>query len=205
MGRAALAIAGMAFIVFGVAVGIGWRWPSHASANAEAHLTQPVRTVRIDVPSSDVRIRTADGTTTTIREHFSYQGRSRPGDTFRVEGDQLVLSDCGGSCSTDYDVTVPRGTAVTGGTTSGGIQLENTGPVNVSSTSGDVEVTLVDPQDIRADTTSGDIRVAVPRDRYQVDGSSTSGERRITVATDPAAPHVLDLNTSSGDVTVRER
>lgn len=108
MGRAALAIAGMALVGFGVAVGLGW---------------------------------------------WDYQGRSRPGDAFRVEGDQLVLAPCGGVCSTDYDVTVPRGTTVTGSTTSGLIRLQETGPVNVFATSGDIEVTLAEPQDVRAHTT----------------------------------------------------
>ncbi|MFD2417793.1 DUF4097 family beta strand repeat-containing protein [Amycolatopsis pigmentata] len=203
MGRAALAIAGMALIGIGVAIGVGWWWPSRA--DAEARLTQPIRTVRIDAVSSTVRIRTADGSATTVHEHFGYHGRSRPGDTFRVEGDQLVLPPCGNSCSTDYDVTVPRGTAVTGSTTSGVIRLQGTGPVDVSATSGDVDVTLTDPQNVRVRTTSGAIRLFVPHDRYQVTGDSTSGERRIDAATDPSSPHLLELTTTSGDVTVRER
>jgi hypothetical protein len=202
MGRAALAIAGMALIGIGVAIGVGWWQPSHA--NVEARLAQPIRAVRIDVTSSDVRIRTTESSGTTVHERFTYHG-TRPGDTFRVEGDQLVLARCGDRCSTEYDVTVPRGTAVTGSTTSGVILLQDTGPVDVSTTSGGVSVVFAGPQDARVHTTSGDIRLTVPHDRFRIAGDSTSGERRVDIATDPAAPNLLDLTTTSGDVTVHER
>jgi len=202
MGRSALAIGGIGLIGAGVAIGLGWWWPS--SADAEARITEPIHTVRIDVPSSDVRIRTGDVSVTTVRQRFGYRG-THPGDAFRVEADRLVLTGCGERCSADFDVTVPRGTAVTGQSTSGEIRLEDTGPIDVRATSGDVEITLREPEDVRANVTSGEIRVTVPDVHYQVRGTSSSGERRIEVVDDPGAQRVLELTTTSGDVQVRRK
>lgn len=220
MGRVALAVGGIALVGAGIAVGLGWWLPARVGTTTEVdrQVSQQIHTVRInDVGSGDVTIRTGPVATSTVHQKFHYEG-DRPGDAYRVDGDQLVLSDCGNNCSVDFDVIVPSGTTVTGksasgdirisdtgavdvSATSGGIRISDAGPVRASATSGNVEVSLADPQDVRVNATSGDVRVIVPADRYQVEGHSTSGDRDIQVVSDPAAPHVLDLTTTSGDVT----
>ncbi|HKS45621.1 MAG TPA: DUF4097 family beta strand repeat-containing protein [Amycolatopsis sp.] len=201
MGRPVLAIGGIALIGTGIAIGLGWGWPSTAEANTR--ITQQIHTVRFDVDSSDVTVRTEDVSATVVRQRLSYHLRSRPDDAFQVDGDQLVLTECGHNCSAQFEVVVPRGTAVTGAVTSGKIELEAPGTVDVRATSGEIDITLEAPQDVRATATSGEINLTVPNDRYRVAGDTGSGDRRIDVATDPAAPHLLDLNSTSGDVTVR--
>ncbi|WP_027941422.1 DUF4097 family beta strand repeat-containing protein [Amycolatopsis taiwanensis] len=201
MGRPALAIGGIALIGAGIAVGFGWWNWNRTTAEVNREVSQQIRTVRFDVDSGDVMIQTGPVAATTIHQRFHYNRDAVPGDAFTVDGDELVLSDCGHNCSVDFEVTVPAGTAVTGELTSGDVRLRNTGPVDVSATSGDVDVSLRTAQDIRVRVTSGDVRVIVPPGRYHVSGSSTSGDRQIDVPTDVSGP-VLDISTTSGDATV---
>jgi Putative adhesin len=217
MGKPALAFGGIALIGAGIAVGLGWWWRESAETNAV--LSQPIHSVRIDLDSGDVTIRAGNVEATSIRQHFSYR-RDRPGDTYRVSGDQLVLGECGSGCSVDYQIVVPLGTVVTGASKSGHIEVDgaagidvstksgevrvtdSTGPVKVETSSGNVDITLRTAQDVHA-RAGGDLRVTVPNDRFRVQGDSGSGERDIEIVQDPAAPHVLDLSTTSGDVTAR--
>ncbi|MEU0529340.1 DUF4097 family beta strand repeat-containing protein [Amycolatopsis tolypomycina] len=76
------------------------------------------------------------------------------------------------------------------------------GPVDVTSSSGSVDFTLTRSNDVKVHADSGSIELAVPGGPYRVEGSSDSGHRKIGVPTDGTAPHVLDLTTDSGSVTV---
>ncbi|MQA61005.1 MAG: hypothetical protein GEU86_05825 [Actinophytocola sp.] len=100
----------------------GWWWPSTASATAT--LREEVRTVKIDDDSGDVSIRVGEGETTTVHQRIHYNW-SQPDeeDVFSLEDDVLVLTDCGWQCDVDYEVVVPRGTAVQGQVNSGDIDL----------------------------------------------------------------------------------
>jgi hypothetical protein len=199
-GRLALAVGGVALIGAGVMLGVGWWSPT--SAESDARVTQQIRTVRIAVRSGEVTVRSGDVSGASVHQVFEYHRRSRPRDAYQATGDQLVLRDCGADCTADFEVVVPRGTAVVGEATSGAIRVDDTGPVDVRATSGTIDVVLRGPQDVHARVTSGEIHLTVPNDRYRVTGDTTSGDRRIDVVDDPAAPNPLDVSTTSGDVTV---
>ncbi|MCU1681691.1 MAG: hypothetical protein JWQ81_2430 [Amycolatopsis sp.] len=257
MGRPLLAIGGIALIGVGVAVAIGFF--STSTAQADGRAGGAVHGVRIDQDSGNVRVRVGNVETATIHETFHYTF-SRPGDSFRLDGDQLVLGDCGSNCSVDYDVVVPNGTAVTGKTASGDIDLEGVasadvaassgavrvlnvaGPVNVQASSGDINLQSIG-KDVTARANSGDIEatslgakvnlgadsgsvklhldgadaannvqikahsgdvdVTVPSATYRIEGNSDSGDRNISVPQDTSSPRLLQLDTDSGDVTVR--
>lgn len=77
------------------------------------------------------------------------------------------------------------------------------GPVAASTGSGDVALDLARAQDVRAETSSGDVELTVPAGRYRVDHSGD--EHDIGVTDDPDARHSLELTTSSGDITVATR
>ncbi|HVW40989.1 MAG TPA: DUF4097 family beta strand repeat-containing protein, partial [Amycolatopsis sp.] len=157
--------------------------------------------------------------TTTVHQRFHHRG-SQPGDAFAVTGTRLELHGCGHNCTVDYDVVVPRGTTVTGEAASGDITAQGlaatdittrsgevrvddaAGPVTVHANSGDITVALALAADVRADANSGDVRVTVPRDRYQVRVETDSGDQDVNIASDPAGTHVLDLRANSGDVKV---
>jgi hypothetical protein len=257
MGRPLLAIGGIALIGVGVAVAIGFF--STSTAEADARASGAVHGVRIDQGSGEIRVRVGNVPTATIHETFHYTF-SKPGDSFHLDGDQLVLGDCGSNCSVDYDVVVPSGTAVTGKTSSGDIDLEGVASVDVGASSGAVRVLNVagtvnvqassgniDLQSIGKDVTarassgdiqatslgakvnlradsgavklrldgtdaannvqikadSGDVDVTVPSATYRIEGNSDSGNRNISVPQDPSSPRLLQLDSDSGDVTVR--
>ncbi|AIJ26876.1 DUF4097 family beta strand repeat-containing protein [Amycolatopsis methanolica] len=224
MRKPALAIGGIALIVAGIGLALGsnWNW-WRISDRAEITETvaQPVSSVRVDNNSGDVRIRVEDTATTSVNQVLHYDG-DRPARAFRLEGAQLVLDGCGGACTVDYEVVVPRGTTVTGevrsgslsvyGTasvdlaaSSGDIRVEDvTGPVTARTKSGSIEVDLATAQNVRAEAQSGDIRIVVPADRYRVTGETRSGDRSIDVVQAPSAPYVLDVSTSSGDASVTQ-
>ncbi|OXM70119.1 MULTISPECIES: DUF4097 family beta strand repeat-containing protein [Amycolatopsis] len=220
MRKPALAIGGIALIVAGVGIALNWDW-WRISERAEltSTVTQPISAVHVDNNSGDVRIRIEDTATTSVNQVLHYDG-DQPGQAFRLAGAQLVLDGCGNDCTVDYEVVVPRGTTVTGevrsgdftvygaasvdlAASSGDIRVQDiTGPVTTRTKSGSIDVGLATAQNVHAEAQSGDIRVVVPADRYRVAGETKSGDRSINVVQDPAAPHLLDVRTSSGDATV---
>ncbi|MET0132420.1 MAG: DUF4097 family beta strand repeat-containing protein, partial [Kibdelosporangium sp.] len=61
-------------------------------------------------------------------------------------------------------------------------------------------------QNVKATASSGDINLIVPRGApFKVQSRSSSGEQNINIATDPAGQSLLDLDASSGDITVNYR
>jgi hypothetical protein len=218
MGRPALAIGGIALIGTGIAIGLGWWWPS--TADADHQVAQRIESVRLDTNSGDIRITAGDVTTASVHERFHYSG-SRPDQAYQVDGSQLVLTDCGHDCTVDYQVVVPRGTSVSGSAKSGDVDLDGlavtdvtstsgevrvraaAGPVTAHANSGDVTVDLASPQNVQVDANSGSVTVTVPTDRYRVQARTNSGDQEIDIVTDPAGPYLLDLEANSGDVKVR--
>jgi hypothetical protein len=74
------------------------------------------------------------------------------------------------------------------------------------TSSGDVTLEMSGvPEDVEADTSSGDVRITVPRggDAYDVTADTSSGDRTVAVRTDPLSSRRLRATTSSGDVSVR--
>ncbi|HWD04646.1 MAG TPA: DUF4097 family beta strand repeat-containing protein [Amycolatopsis sp.] len=78
------------------------------------------------------------------------------------------------------------------------------GPVDVSSDSGRVELALASPNDVKVRADSGSVDVRVPSGSYRVIGDSDSGQRSVDLpqTSGGAGAHTLDLNSSSGSVTV---
>lgn len=253
MGRPILALGGIALIGVGVALSFGFF--SDSTASAAGLVSTAVHSVRIDQNSGSVNVRVGDVQGATVNQTFHYSF-GKPGNAYKLDGDQLVLGDCGWNCRVDYDVVVPAGVTVSGDSSSGDITLSGVASADVSASSGSVDIrnvagavtveassgditldsiakdvkakassgsitgsglggkvdaesssgqlklTLVDVGDVRAEAHSGDIDVTVPRASYRVLGSSDSGDRNIGVPQDPAAAHVLQLDSNSGDVNV---
>ncbi|MGV9295581.1 DUF4097 family beta strand repeat-containing protein [Amycolatopsis sp. NPDC003676] len=138
MARPLLALAGIAVIGVGVAIGFGG-WGFGSTVSRDATLTQEIRSVKLENGSGDVTIRTAPGAARvhqTLRYHFSGQ----PGDAYRVEGDQLVILDCGRNCTADMELIVPAGIPVTGTSDSGTLDFAGVGSVDVTADSGRAQV-----------------------------------------------------------------
>lgn len=178
--------------------------------------------MEIDNDSGNVTIRAADVEQTSIRLDFDYQwSEPEAEDGYQMEGDKLVLDGCGWNCDVNYDVVVPRGTAVTGDADAGNIVVEGVasadvradagnitgdglrGPVEADADAGNIEVQLDDPANVTAKADSGTIELTVPDVGYRLNVSVDSGGQDVGVREDPNSDYVLDLDADSGDVSVR--
>jgi DUF4097 and DUF4098 domain-containing protein YvlB len=75
--------------------------------------------------------------------------------------------------------------------------------MDLKATSGNITMKLASPADVTAKASSGDITLRVPAGAsYQVHATTSSGEQKVGVPADPAGTYRLDLNTSSGNLTV---
>jgi hypothetical protein len=89
-------------------------------------------------------------------------------------------------------------------TTSGDLHGLNVGgPVTAKVTSGDVELMLSTAASVTAHATSGDVKVIVPAGPYQVRTRTGSGDETLAgITNDATAKNMLDVGTSSGDVSI---
>jgi hypothetical protein len=77
------------------------------------------------------------------------------------------------------------------------------GKASVESSSGDVRITMATAQSVKATASSGSIQLRVPRSgAYRLDIETSSGDQNVNIDTSPSSETVLDLNASSGDITV---
>jgi DUF4097 and DUF4098 domain-containing protein YvlB len=88
--------------------------------------------------------------------------------------------------------------------TSGDINaMDITGAMNLRVTSGDINAVLSAPASVTAQTTSGDVRLAVPSGSYRILTSAGAGDTEVQgLTSDPDAKNVLDLRTANGDAMV---
>lgn len=108
-------------------------------------------------------------------------------------------------CSIDYTAQIPRSAGASVDLTSGDLSITDvSGAVQANSTSGRIELEFSEVSDtITAETVSGSIQVKVPQgEPYRVLTDSNSGGINVDVATDPSSQHVIDLTTTSGNITV---
>jgi hypothetical protein len=208
--RPRLAIAGLAFIALGLVVWFGW-W-SPATSEATDQLRGQVRTIALDNGSGNVTIRATDTATTTVHQHYRYHW-GKPGRSYRLDGDELTLGDCGWNCTVDYDVTVPRGAVVGGDVSSGELKLSGVSGVDVDVSSGDADIAdVTGPVKLQAD--SGSVRLSDVTGRTDLDVSSgevqagglrgpvgvdaSSGNVRLELAT----PQDVRADASSGSIQI---
>ncbi len=162
---AGLVLAGLALAVWGF---------GDRDSNETHAIDEQISAVQLDMKAGDVRIESGDVGRTTVREHREYWVM-KTGDSFKVEDGKLVLDgDCGWQCTTDFVITVPRGTKVTGETGSGDVVLQGVGDIDVESGSGNVTAT----------DTGGGVRLDVASGDLTVDGASGA----------------VDIETKSGDL-----
>jgi hypothetical protein len=190
MARPVLAIGGLALIGIGVVIAVGFFSDSHSEAQTQ--VVQQVRRVKLEIGGGSVNLRTGDVPATTVHQRFSYHW-DKPGDGYKLEGDQLVLGGCGWNCTVDYDVVVPQGTTVTGDADSGDITIDGVASADVSADSGTVKIhNVAGPVTAKAD--SGDIVGDGLRGR--VEARANSGAVKLTLD----VPQDVLARADSGDV-----
>lgn len=93
--------------------------------------------------------------------------------------------------------------AATTGSVSG-IDLD-AGEVTARTSTGDIDLAFsTAPRRVIAELSTGDVVITVPDDgsSYRVVGDTQTGERRIDVATNPTADRIIDVTSTTGDVTI---
>ncbi len=138
----------------------------------------------------------------------------------KISGD-ISISASGGSIS-----LADTSGAVKASSSGGGVRTaRSSGPLDLMSSGGSVDATGVAGSTLVADSSGGEVsivftkspdtaevsssggsvNVVVPNDdaSYQVDASSSGGDAKVEVRTDPASKKTLDVSSSGGDVRVK--
>jgi DUF4097 and DUF4098 domain-containing protein YvlB len=161
----------------------------------EHEVSSKISEVELDSSNADITIKVGDSDKTTVTEKRSYW-LVKHGDAYKVDGETLRLtSDCGWKCHVDFEVTVPRGTKVTGENGSGDLSIAGVSGVDASSLSGRVELENI-TGDVKLHLTSGQAAIDGLTGKLDYDG--TSGDLR--------AEHLkggpVNAKTVSGDLRV---
>ncbi|GAB3703058.1 hypothetical protein GCM10027598_01800 [Amycolatopsis oliviviridis] len=207
-----------ALTAFGI---VGCTTESRETLSDGTPVTEQITAIRVDVPVGGVTLRVEDGAPVSLRREVTYTGRN-PGKTHSVENGTLVLGGCS-QCGVDYEVVVPRELAITGGIGTGKISLtrvasvdlhgdvgdlkveRSSGPVRLTTGTGDIEVGLAKPGAVTANADVGKVTVVVPDSAYQVRAKSDVGTVETAgVRQDQASANVLDLKSGTGSITVRQ-
>ncbi len=201
MARPLLALGGIVLIGVGLATALGWGWGSDYDTTNT--VSQTIRSVKLAGDSGSVKIRTGTGPS-TVHETVRYHWRSKPGDAFyRVEGDQLVLGQCGMNCTVDFEVVVPAGVPVTGDVDSGGLDIAGVSSVDVRADSGDARVEDVPGAvKVRLDSGSIDLRNVGEVQLQSDSGSITGHEVRGPVDVTASSGRVEFTLAQANDVKV---
>jgi hypothetical protein len=204
------------------------------SVERRARTFPPVERLRIDPGGGDVTVvgeRRADVRVEMRIHRNAWRDDWQP--TVKLMPDRVLRlgSDCSvwmfagtGECGASFTVRVPSATAVAvlGGGSSD-VRLDAlSGPLDVSTGSGDIEVdgyrgavvsaaagsgdielwAVRAPRRLRAQAGSGDVTVVVPDVPYRVAVDTGSGDEDIQVIDDPSAEPTITVRTGSGDVEV---
>jgi hypothetical protein len=185
-------------------------WVGRNTASDDNAVGQSFGSVRLGNDSGSVKIRT--GSPATVHRTIHYD-QNKPGSTFRVDGDALVIEPCRErNCSIDSALTVPAGTRVDGRVESGDVEIDGVAAVNLKIDSGSTTIRHVKGK-VNLDSSSGSVDVADVAEPVTVHADSG----RVTLADVRAAVTVqvesgtidasgvggaADLKSSSGHVSV---
>lgn len=210
--RRTLAAAAMAALGAGALAGCALLAPPQQFSDS-ATVQDEISTIRIEDPQGSVTIRGADGTAeVSVERTVTYRGDRPDGETHEVDGDTLVLGDCGRRCSVAYTIELPAGVDVRGSTSNGAVELTAVGDVEVQTSNGRIELEdvagTVDAETsngriigrdlngngVRVSTSNGGIELELgePQD---VEASTSNGSIELTV---PTAGYQVSTETSNG-------
>jgi hypothetical protein len=154
-----------------------------------------VKEIIIKPGSGDVNVRTEDITKIEIKRVVRYRG-AEPGRTYEISGSVLQIdTNCGQSCSVDYEIVAPKGVAVRGENHSGDLYLAGVSTVDIRAGSGNVEVTGATGA-VKVEAGSGDLRAADIAGDLDLKTGSGNVEARAVSGKQTTA------RTGSGDVTI---
>ncbi len=159
--------------------------------------------LRVDAAAGDVRVTGADVRQVEVRMQIT-RGLSEPDVRTELRDGILRLeNDCPavifGSCSVDYEVLVPRDTAVVVDSGAGDVEAAGlTGGVDLESSAGEVTARRIGGERVRLSSSAGDV-MGQDLTAATVDATSSAGEVDLDLA---RAPQRLAADSSAGDVRV---
>jgi hypothetical protein len=228
--RASIALRASIAVVALLAVGLAADWLISARTRTLRYVAPAtVNRIELDLAAGSAEIVGGRGEGVSVERTDRYAFGHPAVERRSVAGGVLTLrSRCPriivGSCSASYRLTVPDDVAVAVRTGAGRVSLEGfRGDARIETGSGDVAVAAYCGESLQAQTGSGDIDVIsacapvalglrtssgsatalVPRGRYRITATSSSGKRRIRDVTPSASsPFAIDIESRSGGVTV---
>ncbi|MCC5581669.1 DUF4097 family beta strand repeat protein [Microtetraspora sp. AC03309] len=163
----------------------------------DAVVSEKITSVRLESDSGGVTLRGAKNAgEVSVRRLMEYIGDPREGTTYRVENGVLILGGCGRHCSVNYTVDLPAGLPVSGETSSGAVALTDVGEVDVTTTSGAIELDGVTGA-VVARTSNGRI-TGRGLNGERVQARTSNGAIDLTLAT----PQDVRAETSNGGITL---
>ncbi|OIK27616.1 DUF4097 family beta strand repeat-containing protein [Streptomyces malaysiense] len=163
----------------------------------DAKVSQKVTSIRLDSGNGDVKVESAaDASAVSVHRKVNYHGDKPSRATFHVDNGVLTLSGCGPDCAVDYDVKVPAGLPVTGGTSNGDLTLNDAGAIDVHTSNGDIAVHDAAGA-VKLRTSNGDVHVQNTKGGA-IDTRTSNG----TVTIRTATPGNIKAHTTSGDLTI---
>lgn len=187
-------VAGITVVASGLMVS-ACDWGGLADKEFSDHesLTQSISEVRFNNDSGDVKITVGDKL--EVRRTVGYDD-TKPGKTYRVDGDALVLEECKErDCWVSYDVTVPEAVKVSGHLDSGNVEVTGMASVNVASESGQVTVRDV-AGEVNASAESGNVSLS------GIGGQVVAGAESGNVTIEVSKAVAVAVTTQSGNIDV---
>jgi hypothetical protein len=218
-----------AALVAGATVSAVSTFTEQRTANTTTY-QQAIAKVVVETGTGDVEVREGrPGSGVVVERRTRSSWGTTPTASEAVAGDVLTLRGiCRGfwSCSVEYRITVPPGTALEATTSTGSIAAAGLdAEVSVTSSTGSIELTglrsqrvqveastgsielgfTAVPSDVRVEASTGDVEVVVPRDgtKYAVQTSTSTGSTDVAVPVDSSSSRRIEARTSTGSVEVR--
>lgn len=199
-------------------------------ATTTAAVEPGLRVLEVDIDSGTVEVVRGGGPAEVVRTTAGSWRPPRSGIERR--GDRLQLTgSCQPDflqteCYTNYRVTVPDEVELVLSSSTGRILVEGgSGAVSATTSAGRIQLTALNTEQVRAATSVGEVRlefsappqsvvaqastgaveVVVPDDGavYDVEASSSVGDRRVSVPVDSTSDRRITARTSVGAVEVR--
>ncbi|MFD4987412.1 DUF4097 domain-containing protein [Streptomyces sp. NPDC058374] len=162
----------------------------------DSALSGKITSVRLENGSGGVTVNGVEGGDHQLHRKIDYKGERPKGATHRIEDGVLILGGCGNRCSVNYTVDVPAGVPVSGEVSTGAVRLAQVGAVEVTTSSGRVEMKGVDGA-VRVRTNNGQINgTGIKADSIQA--RTSNGRINLT----PDSPAAIRAQTSNGAVTL---
>ncbi len=222
--------AGLAALAVLVALGSGWALLQTTAATGVGALTvlrPPIAGLALEVQAGDIAVDASEQPGLAVASRLRYF-LVRPELTTDRDGGRVELRyGCRWwtSCEIDLDVEAPVAADLSAVTAfgdvrvrgaSGDLELETrageisaldlrSGRVRAQTTSGELRLAFATPpSDVDVETTTGGVDILLPVGPYRIEADSVAGDVRLEgIADTPSAVRRVRVNTSSGDVVIR--